>query len=449
MSKISSNADLLSVGKANVTPQNMSGAKNGKIKNSFDSIMNGTIKSKDYFEARKKEKSFEMNSISEKQTVEDTSVDMQKVKAYNKYIKTSNDASTTNVVEEADVKEDVTGLDELLLSIEDTLLKKLGITKEELEKHLEMLGFHLYDLIDMDNLKELVLLVNGASDMSEVLTNETLANTLNNVIQSMDDLFSNDKLGVNLENLEDFIVKNEFVEEVNLDENAKVDSFDEQLTTIQTNEIPVTIVNEKDTDGMSQDVMSNSQDNTEAFVNEVSGNEDKDTNLLEHVIHNLSNVSNLEQVIQTEGMEQITEVRDIVNQIVEQIKIHIGPEDTSMEIQLNPENLGKLQLTVTSKDGVMTAQLNTSNQVVKEVIESQMQLLKDNLNNQGLKVDAIEVTVSNFSLTSDNNHASYDGQAGSDSGKRRFFRGDIPDMMIANQDDERLDSLGSTVEYTV
>jgi flagellar hook-length control protein FliK len=41
----------------------------------------------------------------------------------------------------------------------------------------------------------------------------------------------------------------------------------------------------------------------------------------------------------------------------------------------------------------MTAQFAVQNELSKEALESQMQTLKDALNQQGIKVDSIEVTV--------------------------------------------------------
>ena len=64
-----------------------------------------------------------------------------------------------------------------------------------------------------------------------------------------------------------------------------------------------------------------------------------------------------------------------------------------MEMQLNPEHLGKIYLEITSKDGTVSAHLTAQNEVVKEALESQIADLKQNMNQAGVKVDAVEVTV--------------------------------------------------------
>jgi flagellar hook-length control protein FliK len=64
-----------------------------------------------------------------------------------------------------------------------------------------------------------------------------------------------------------------------------------------------------------------------------------------------------------------------------------------MEMQLNPENLGKIYLNVSTKEGMVNAQIAAQNEAVKEALETQIATLRENLNQAGVKVDAIEVTV--------------------------------------------------------
>ena len=146
-------------------------------------------------------------------------------------------------------------------------------------------------------------------------------------------------------------------------------------------------------------------------------------------------------------------MQDITRQIVEQIKIMIKPEQTSMEIQLNPESLGRINLSVVAKDGIMTAHFTAQNELAKEAIESQMQVLKDNLNNQGLKVESIEVTVSNFSFDQSNQ-----ASAGSEKGQqnhsqnRNLNSGEADQFANTNENDPldmlRPDQTGSSIDYT-
>ena len=64
-----------------------------------------------------------------------------------------------------------------------------------------------------------------------------------------------------------------------------------------------------------------------------------------------------------------------------------------MEMQLNPENLGKVYVNISSKEGMIHAQLAASNEAVRAALETQVADLRQNLNQAGVKVDAVEVTV--------------------------------------------------------
>ncbi len=120
----------------------------------------------------------------------------------------------------------------------------------------------------------------------------------------------------------------------------------------------------------------------------------KDYNLFTQFTDKMVNVvAENEMVAENPLVYRTTE---IISQLAEQIKINITPDHTSLEMMLNPESLGKISLGITSKNGVMTAELKVENQIAKEAIESQLITLKETIENQGIRVEAIEVTVSSF-----------------------------------------------------
>lgn len=116
------------------------------------------------------------------------------------------------------------------------------------------------------------------------------------------------------------------------------------------------------------------------------------------------------ETVRQEGVltsRQVT-MDQIVEQVVNHVRIRVLPQTTSMELQLNPASLGRVNLNVTSQNGTATATLTVQNQVAKEALESQITVLRENLESQGLKVDAVEVNVSEFGFKhpedSNNNH---------------------------------------------
>lgn len=100
-----------------------------------------------------------------------------------------------------------------------------------------------------------------------------------------------------------------------------------------------------------------------------------------------------ENQVQTIVKTQESSYDGIVRQIVEQVKVEFKPDTVSMELQLTPENLGKVKLHVASKEGVITAQLFVQNEAVKNAMEGQLMVLRDAMQQQGIKVEAVEVTV--------------------------------------------------------
>lgn len=142
------------------------------------------------------------------------------------------------------------------------------------------------------------------------------------------------------------------------------------------------------------------QPREEEFSN--SGKEENPRGLFEHFVENLS----INRTVNTEKvdirMDVITQMREIVTQVVEQIKVKVNADTSSMEVQLNPESLGKVNLTVVAREGHITAQFVTENELARQALEGQVQQLRENLGEQGLKVDEVEVTVSNFDFSHSN-----------------------------------------------
>ena len=84
---------------------------------------------------------------------------------------------------------------------------------------------------------------------------------------------------------------------------------------------------------------------------------------------------------------------DLIRQVTEFTKITVREAQTTMEMQLNPEHLGKIYIEVTTKEGNVSAHIMTQHELVKEALEAQMAELKQSMNQAGVKVDAVEVTV--------------------------------------------------------
>lgn len=84
---------------------------------------------------------------------------------------------------------------------------------------------------------------------------------------------------------------------------------------------------------------------------------------------------------------------DVIRQIVEATRVTVAQSETTMEMQLNPEHLGKIYLEVTSREGGITARIMAQDEAVKAALETQVAELKQSMEQTGIKVEAVEVTV--------------------------------------------------------
>lgn len=99
-----------------------------------------------------------------------------------------------------------------------------------------------------------------------------------------------------------------------------------------------------------------------------------------------------EQTGQISGYTNPINTADVIRQIVEFTQLHTAERATTLEMQLNPEHLGKLYLELTSREGNVTAKIYTQNELVREALEAQMADLKVNMSQAGIKVEAVEIS---------------------------------------------------------
>lgn len=130
--------------------------------------------------------------------------------------------------------------------------------------------------------------------------------------------------------------------------------------------------------------------------------------------------------------------REIMYQIIEKAKVILSPDKSEMIIDLKPESLGKLSLKVTTEHGMVMARFIADNQQIKQVLETNMQLLKESLEKQGLNVEGFSVSVRQDSQER-TNHNSYGD------GSRRFPHIQIPGSVYAEAG--RLETLNKINPY--
>lgn len=129
---------------------------------------------------------------------------------------------------------------------------------------------------------------------------------------------------------------------------------------------------------------------------------------------NLDNQMGANQKVEGNATQtnQARETYNVPQQIVEQAKLLQRGTDSQMIIKLNPEHLGQLSLKVSvNGNGGVTATFHTDNAQVRAILETTMTQLKQQLDEQGIKVDNVEV------------HTGLpDGQLPQDQGQQGFYK---------------------------
>jgi len=297
----------------------------------------------------------------------------------------------------------------VLTQIVSVLQDNLQVNSQELMTVAEQLQFELHDLFDADRIKELFLQVNEV-DVSALLTDEDLYSALEQLQDILSDVLSESDLWAVLQQ-EGFAPEtfdiSVFSEQISAYVMEKSINIAVEEIGVQTKEIVIdfeSVQNRKpEADIVPVLGTENSEQSEMVFADSEFGN-DSDSDSFEAdrgfeqasmFLHKLVASGKADTEVSITGNNAI-DLYDIATQIIEQVKLHIRPDNTKMELQLNPEHLGKVELEITSKNGELSARLNVQNDHVKEAVESQMQVLRETLELQGLKVETIEVTVAEF-----------------------------------------------------
>lgn len=364
---------------------------------------------------------------------------------------------------------DIINVSEAQKKIEETVVDILDLSPEDLEKIMAILGLQFIDLLDPNNLKSLLLETTN-TDITSLLTDVNLSNTLNALTESV----------LNI-NLEEFVLSPEQLSDMlkQSDESEVLDSeiirnaFEsEEIGNINSNlvqkttekdsnlekKLPVIEVNNL-TDGstssekevVSQTVLNSDSEKTFKDSNNSKGQDPlvDQTNAINTLINNLAGVNGTDEEFSNQ-LTSVREMREIVTQVVDKIKITLNADSTNFQMNLNPESLGRVNLSLTSQRGIMTAQFIVESEVTKEAIQSQLHSLKETFSQQNLIVDEIEVIVSNFGFDKGNQSSNEEGKKNTGKKKINLDGFDKVDGDSITDEDNKpnLSNNGNLVDFT-
>lgn len=270
----------------------------------------------------------------------------------------------------------------LFHDIVNVIKSKFDISDDELERAMEVVGTSNADLFDPNQLTLLFLELSGESDLSALLTDEMLAYDLQGFLESIQSMGSLEELGFTVEQLKELETINPL-----FTNTETVFNENDHLELDVENELTTELLDEK------VKVIDEPKENAEESSKDHESTKREKEDKIDFVVNGSNHVGNQTKVEFINRLATTTQSREIVEQIVQQIKVNISPNQTSLEMVLTPETLGKINLSVTSKNGIMTAHMIAQTHAAKDAIESQLGMLKETFNNQGLKVEKVEVTV--------------------------------------------------------
>ena len=272
----------------------------------------------------------------------------------------------------------------------------LGLTEEELNGFMETLGITNLDLLQPETLQNLVLMANSEQDAVILLTDAQLLSQVNELVSTVDNILQD--AGITAEEMFAACDDAEFgalVEEAlnRLEETGTTEETDESTDVEQ---VTSKSTESKEETNFKVEIHTEGRETERDF----NGRNAKESTDVEQFSNQF--IQNLQQAADKNGeitgqKDLVQLVREIADQIMEKVRVSVTPETTSLEIVLTPEELGKVNLTVSAeRDGTMKASFVTENELAREAIERNLVQFKEMLQEQGLKVDTIEVTVGNF-----------------------------------------------------
>lgn len=352
--------------------------------------------------------------------------------------KNADTSSISDVNSKADNKDVTDTVKEVCEDIKDAIKEEFDVSDEDIKVAMELLGLTVLDLLSTAKVAELIEQLTG-TDALTLITNEDMMQSFNNIINVVDEANADiaGMLGVKTEEVGIVLGQNDIAPVVNSEDTAKQDNVKESDAKNADDNINQTVDNQESLSEVLAKKITTESDG-KAKNNMSESNEANNKVTYADVADNMiSNITDTFADIITEDISTVKEA-DIVNQVIDSVKLMASRELTSMEVMLNPEHLGSVHITVTARNGIVSAQIAAQNEQVKTALENQMVTLREQFESQGLKVDAVEITVMAHSFEAGQNF----GQSESErkQGESKVHR----KLDLSSFDDELEEDLEST-----
>ena len=328
-----------------------------------------------------------------------------------------------NVSEAEPIDEEVeTAVEGIVKEVMQEIEEMLEVSEEELLDVLEQLGLQPIDLLNPDNMVSILTALTGEGSTIQLVMDEEMYLTLQDLMQMVEDKtqelmsatgLSDEELEAVMDQLKLLTNQQLSHEEMEMKQVQILPFESEEEVVAEDGDVPVIVKNENDL----QDVQTTevTQDSPERIVEKTETGKSEDS-LFQEQQQNMQSFQNMsDEISQLAGESKLEgtgtpNTESILKQLADYVKIQKGKELTEMELQLHPASLGNVKVTLATKGGVVTAQLTTENEIVKNAIESQVSQLKQNLEEQGVRVEAIEVSVASHQMERNLEQNAKDGE---------------------------------------
>lgn len=366
------------------------------------------------------------------------------------------------VKEESQMVEDVLQFVEQVVSLIQNQLQVSIQDIEEAMDHLELTGT---DLLETGNLPQLMAELSNAT-VYELLTDTQLSADVQEVLAQAEEWMTEfqEEYPI-IEDITDVLPETDIRSLLEEMKTETVDSREVSKEEFQEKSEELPTQSKSTAPGMEETATElpviKVENTTQSQFGETMGQSSSQEQIQKPVgnVENSHEMSIGQEIIQNleQAMDDLTpeEVKpaEIVRQVVEEIRVSARQEMTTMELQLNPEHLGKVSIQVTSRAGILTAQISTETEAARQALDQNMLILKENLEQQGVKVEAIEVTIASHEFEQNLQKGDSQSKGNDSKQKKHFSEEEIAELtgvdatMEEQLEQQIMQDSGSTISY--
>ncbi|MBQ6734012.1 MAG: flagellar hook-length control protein FliK [Lachnospiraceae bacterium] len=337
-----------------------------------------------------------------------------------------------------------TALDSAAGQMEEETAARFGITTDEVLNLMNLNGIEAPELLTEEGLTSLVTAISG-EDETALLTDGALYEDLQALIETADTLKADlaESFGMTVEGIEDAVAiiaeqapeadeTVTFAEAAEIAEGAtdgeEVITFRREETrevrTEGTQEEPKaqaqeTVRTVNDTQETQQNANGSQQQQQTGTETSSRSARTAETNTETAANAGVNPTQNFFQAVNealgVENNAQLpagqTQGAEVVRQVLEFMRTQVTANTTELEMQLNPQSLGRVHVNLTAQDGgEMVARFTAQTDAARDALASQMPQLLQRFEEQGIRVSEVQVTVEQHAFDSNRDNMGREDQ---------------------------------------